>query len=338
VGLNFNRTSMIKNKFPKMMLISTLIFSVMMMGCATSDNTNTQRDKKQNEDTTQRDDFIDKGKTADKEKSAAKDEAITIPTLAEAKENKVALILGPGGYKSFAHLGVLKEFKKANIPIHKVVGIEWGALVGALYAQKGQVHELEWKLFKLEKVDFGGSGFFSNTKGSYDTKEISEYLSTNIDRIDINQTKIKFDMPILSLQTGTVFWPQSGALKNGVESAIAAPPIFKARGDQMAGLFSVGEAARRLAREGYNIIVYVDLLSDGPIFDKGDRKSGDATAALWTEARRNAWAQKDILTDWVSVSTRGIKVDDFESRKLLITAGEAAGSKSAQDMLSKYGF
>src|SRR4051812_35650969 len=62
-----------------------------------------------------------------------------------AKEKHVAVILGPGGYKAFAHAGVLKELKKANIPIQRIVGVEWGALVAGLFAQRGQVHEAEWK-------------------------------------------------------------------------------------------------------------------------------------------------------------------------------------------------
>src|SRR5690348_12640780 len=64
---------------------------------------------------------------------------------------KVGIILGPGGAKALAHAGVLKELQKARIPIQNVIGLEWGALIGGLFAQRGQAHEMEWKLIKLER-------------------------------------------------------------------------------------------------------------------------------------------------------------------------------------------
>ena len=51
-------------------------------------------------------------------------------------EKKVAIILGPGGVKTFAHTGVLQSLKKAGIPIDYVIGVEWGTLIAGLYAVK----------------------------------------------------------------------------------------------------------------------------------------------------------------------------------------------------------
>ena len=74
-------------------------------------------------------------------------------TPLQKPELKVGVILGPGGVRSFAHTGVLRELLQ-EIPIHSVVGIEWGALIGAMFATHGQVHKVEWELYKLEKNDF----------------------------------------------------------------------------------------------------------------------------------------------------------------------------------------
>jgi NTE family protein len=51
-----------------------------------------------------------------------------------APRPKVALVLSGGGARGTAHIGVLKEFERAGIPIDYVVGTSIGALVGGLYA------------------------------------------------------------------------------------------------------------------------------------------------------------------------------------------------------------
>src|SRR6185437_8545528 len=83
-----------------------------------------------------------------------------LPAPTEAK--KVAVILGPGGAKAFAHVGVLRAFQQQRIPVSKIIGLEWGALIAGLYADKGQVNDVEWKLYKMEQHDLPTSkGYFT---------------------------------------------------------------------------------------------------------------------------------------------------------------------------------
>ena len=49
---------------------------------------------------------------------------------------KVALVLGGGGARGMAHIGVLKVLERENIPIDLIVGTSAGALFGGLYCQK----------------------------------------------------------------------------------------------------------------------------------------------------------------------------------------------------------
>lgn len=50
------------------------------------------------------------------------------------KRGTVAIALGGGGARGLAHLGVLKVFEEAQIPIDFICGTSIGALIGALYA------------------------------------------------------------------------------------------------------------------------------------------------------------------------------------------------------------
>ncbi|TVQ74726.1 MAG: hypothetical protein EA363_01340, partial [Balneolaceae bacterium] len=46
----------------------------------------------------------------------------------------VGLTLSGGGAAGLAHIGVLKVFEEAGIPVDLVTGTSMGAIVGALYA------------------------------------------------------------------------------------------------------------------------------------------------------------------------------------------------------------
>ena len=66
---------------------------------------------------------------------------------------KIALVLGGGGARGMAHIGVLKVLEKANIPIDLIVGTSAGALFGGLYCQLGSTEAVEKKLNDFIKSD-----------------------------------------------------------------------------------------------------------------------------------------------------------------------------------------
>lgn len=266
--------------------------------------------------------------------------APTSPTSANVArgDKKVALILGPGGFKAFAHAGVIKELRKANIPINAVMGIEWGALVGALYAQRGQIHEAEWKLYKLEKLDLNSTGIFSRKRQSKSIKDLEGFLNENLENKDVAQMSVPFSCPSLSLGKGTLTLQKAGPLSAVVQKCLPLPPLLTPTGDDIAGALSLPDMIGQLKSDGYNVIIFVNVLGDGNLFDKSDTESDYATVVLWDEVRRQIWQARSMVTDEIDVTTRGIALGDFESRKILVTAGEAAGEHAARALLTKYGF
>lgn len=56
---------------------------------------------------------------------------------------KLGLVLGGGGARGFAHIGLLKVFEKHNIKIDVITGTSMGGLVGGMYAQNPDAKELE---------------------------------------------------------------------------------------------------------------------------------------------------------------------------------------------------
>ena len=56
---------------------------------------------------------------------------------------KVGLVLGGGGARGGAHIGVIKTLAEANVPIDLIVGTSFGALVGGFYAIDGNPEIME---------------------------------------------------------------------------------------------------------------------------------------------------------------------------------------------------
>ena len=64
-------------------------------------------------------------------------------TTSNNKRPKVGLVLSGGGAKGFAHVGVLKELEKYNIPIDYIAGTSIGAIIGGLYAVGYSASQIE---------------------------------------------------------------------------------------------------------------------------------------------------------------------------------------------------
>ena len=67
---------------------------------------------------------------------------------------RLALVLGSGGPRGFAHIGVLKVLDEAGIHPDLVVGSSVGAMVGALYASGMDARALERLAYDVNLLDF----------------------------------------------------------------------------------------------------------------------------------------------------------------------------------------
>ena len=56
---------------------------------------------------------------------------------------RVGLVLGGGGARGAAHIGVLKELERMRIPIDYIAGTSVGSIIGGLYASGMEVDEIE---------------------------------------------------------------------------------------------------------------------------------------------------------------------------------------------------
>jgi predicted acylesterase/phospholipase RssA len=75
---------------------------------------------------------------------------------AKPRRPRVGLVLGGGGAKGAAHVGVIKVLEELRIPIDFIAGTSKGSIVGSLYASGLSVDQLEKVLteeIKARKVN-----------------------------------------------------------------------------------------------------------------------------------------------------------------------------------------
>ena len=77
-----------------------------------------------------------------------------LPRYVQPPAPRVALVLGSGGPRGFAHIGVLKVLEEAGIKPDLIVGASSGAIVGAIYAAKGNATEAERAATGFNVLDF----------------------------------------------------------------------------------------------------------------------------------------------------------------------------------------
>ncbi|MFR6640721.1 MAG: patatin-like phospholipase family protein [Christensenellales bacterium] len=77
------------------------------------------------------------------------------------RKAKVALCLGGGGARGYAHIGAIKAFREAGFDFDLVVGTSVGSIIGGLYAA-GISPERMWSYGSLLEVKDIRKGFFFN--------------------------------------------------------------------------------------------------------------------------------------------------------------------------------
>lgn len=77
---------------------------------------------------------------------------------------RTALVLGSGGPRGFAHIGVLKVLEDAHIEPALIVGSSAGAIAGALYAARISAREIERRALELGLTEIADPALFRPTR------------------------------------------------------------------------------------------------------------------------------------------------------------------------------
>lgn len=110
--------------------------------------------------------------------------AAVIETL-RAQRPLLALVLGAGGSRGFAHVGVIKALEAAGVVPDIVVGSSAGAVVAALYAGGNDAAQLEKLALEVEDNELVDITFFG--PGRVRGEALQNYVNRVLDNRSIEQ-------------------------------------------------------------------------------------------------------------------------------------------------------
>ncbi len=139
---------------------------------------------------------------------------------------KISLVLGSGGARGYAHIGVIEELEKAGFKIASISGSSMGALIGGLYGAGGLKAYKEWVLgldvwdvVGLFDISFDKRGFIRGEK-------VFEKLHEIVGDVKIEDLDIAFTAVATDLKKGREVWFQEGDLLKAIRASVSIPSFF----------------------------------------------------------------------------------------------------------------
>ena len=240
----------------------------------------------------------------------------------------VALVLGGGGARGFAHIAVLELIEELGIPIDMITGVSSGAIVGGLYAagySPSMILEamdgMDWtSLFRDRPVSpfwnsseelslsfkLGSSGFsggygawgFSSGQRVYELfKSLTVKIPSNI---DFDTLPIPFRAGVVEVPGGRFDLLRGGDLAEAIRASMSIPSVFvpidiEGKSYTDGGVTNV-LPVRDVKEMGYDIVIAVDLFAPPAQLDISPASLPDLLNSLYNNnMSREHHAYADVV-------------------------------------------
>jgi NTE family protein len=230
--------------------------------------------------------------------------AVERPESPQPRRPKIGVVLGGGGAKGAAHIGVLKVLEELRIPVDYIAGTSMGAIVGALYASGLSAAELEkvitaidWKDvfsgdpsrqdidFRRKREDYTilsgvalgvKDGKLILPKGLIKDQKVNVLFETlmlhTADINDFDRLPIPYRAVAADLETGEMVVLKDGSLADAARASMSVPgafPPIELNGRLLIDGGMVRNVPVDIAREmGADIIICVDV--GKPLLSRND--------------------------------------------------------------------
>ena len=141
------------------------------------------------------------------------------------KPAKIAVVLGAGAAKGFAHIGVLKVLESHSVPVSLIVGTSAGSFVGSLYAYGFNAYQLQEMSFAIEKTDIIDLSVPDN--GFVKGEKLAAYVNSMLKNTPIENLRTPFYAVVTDLKSGSEVVFGRGDTGTAVRASCSIPGVFK---------------------------------------------------------------------------------------------------------------
>ncbi len=259
---------------------------------------------------------------------------------AELPKPRVALVLGGGAARGFAHIGVIRALEQEKIPVDMVVGTSVGSLIGALYASGRNSFELEWTAFTLEKddiFDYGLMGAFTGM-GVVKGDKLEAFVHAKVPQPDIENLRLPFAAVATDLNRGQRVVLDHGSVARAVHASSAIPGVFQPVQYQGKLLVDGGVMENipiSVAREkGADIVIAVDISENVTNFNISNLVdvTMQAVNIMFDQNVKHQIKTADVV---IAPAVGDVAMLDFTQKKRCMQAGIDAAETAMPEIKKK---
>lgn len=247
---------------------------------------------------------------------------VTPPAPAPAK---IALVLGAGAAKGFAHIGVLKVLESQKVPIHLVVGTSAGSFVGSLYAAGYDAYALQKMALAMDRNDVVEMTIPDN--GFLKGEKVRDFINARVRGVPLEKLRIPFYAVATNIRTGEEAVFAAGNTGMAVQASCAVPGVFRPAsfsGKSYVDGGVVNPVAVDVARRyGADVVIAVDITTG---IDQ-NAPSGTletimkSIEIMYNKISREPLGRADVV---ISPNVSLVGSTDFSRRNEAIMEGEKA--------------
>lgn len=139
---------------------------------------------------------------------------------------RLALVLGGGGSKGIAHVGVLEELELACIPIDLVIGCSAGSIIGSIYCDCPCASSLKETFMKLNTNRLVDFDLWNARFGLCQGTSLRRFLDKNLAADNFDQLKVPFFLVATDLYSSELVIIGGGPIVPAVEASCSIPLVF----------------------------------------------------------------------------------------------------------------
>ena len=258
------------------------------------------------------------------------------PAVVAKPPIKVALALGGGAARGFAHIGVIKALEAQGIVPEIVVGTSAGSVVGALYASGMSGFDLQKLALGLEEDMF--ADWALPNRGVLRGEALQAFINQQVKQRTLQRLPKPLGVVATDLQSGERVLFRTGDTGMAVRASSAVPGVFQpvAIGgrDYVDGGLTSPVPAQSARAMGADFVIAVDISSVG----RREKLAGTVDVLLQTfSIMGHAISQHELKDADVVVRPRTLAVSStsFEDRHLAILEGEKAAAAIMPELKAK---
>ncbi|WOE43290.1 patatin-like phospholipase family protein [Acinetobacter chinensis] len=142
----------------------------------------------------------------------------------EQQRPVIALVLGSGGARGYAHIGAIQVLEEYGIRPDFIVGTSAGSIVGSIYASGKNAAELRDIALKMKAGDVRDIKL--GMKGFFDGKKVEDYINDQVADTSLEHLKIPMYVVATELREGRKVVFNYGNTGQAVRASVSIPSMF----------------------------------------------------------------------------------------------------------------